>query len=100
MKKPLRATFCALPLILLCSCWGGGDPGRERLQSFVESTADLAIQKVGTAYLKEKAPFLVPLLDTNEDGFVSLDEVRELEGSPESMALLIELLSRRLSEGE
>lgn len=65
-------------------------PVRERFQAAATAIGDAAIRLKATAYLNEKAPFLLPVIDTNRDQTVSLDELLSFDTSkPETWALLL-----------
>lgn len=62
---------------------------QERLTNFVAALGDVAVQIKGTEYVKAHAPHLMPILDVNQDGTLSVPELMSLDfEEPATLALL------------
>ena len=92
-----RLALLLLPALtmLLCSCSSGSSIQRpefdaERLNALAVALGKAYVASNGTAFVAEKYPQLVPLLDANENGLLELGEMLTLaETDPAVLAGLV-----------
>ena len=71
-------TLLLLLLLPLCSCQAFRDLAKDEARKFWNEEGKPAVEEKITAKIMEKAPQLMPVLDTNKNGKVELDEIKSL----------------------
>lgn len=96
-KNKSRSLVLFTLLLFVCcaalpSCAIEGPPkvsSQIRLQRFVLALGDAVVMTKGTELVLEKAPHLMPILDVNEDGKLTVTELMTLDfEDPATLALL------------
>ena len=91
MATLMRWAAAAAVLLALAGCSFFDNPTtRDRIEEQALEAADELMRGPVTDLIKAKAPMLMPVLDANEDGKVSLEEAREIDiEDPATLATLV-----------
>lgn len=71
-------TLLLLLLLPLCSCEAFRNLAKDEARKLWQEELKPAVEEKITAKIAEKAPQLMPVLDTNKNGKVELDEIKSL----------------------
>lgn len=75
-------------------------PASERLANFAATLTDVVVQLKGTQFILEKAPHLMPILDLDRNGVLSLAELASIDlEEPATLVLLFLALEELIKRG-
>ncbi|MCR9245639.1 MAG: EF-hand domain-containing protein [bacterium] len=94
MKKNTIVSFLFLLTLMACSSSPERERRRARLLRIAETVGDVWLQTEGSARLRREAPDAFAALDTNNDGVLSTEEIRNVAPESAAAASAIELLSK------
>lgn len=95
--KPSLLILLLLPMFLMaCTASPASKSKVDRLLGIARAIGDPVIQAEGAKLVLEYAPELMPVLDANGDGVITLAELEGAEISEEAAAILLVQVVKRL----
>ncbi|MCP4899939.1 MAG: hypothetical protein GY906_23470 [bacterium] len=89
----------SLFLVAACSSSPRSVEIEERIVAIAETIGDTTIRLKGAAFIMEHAPALMPLIDSNGDQIITLEEVKAVDfDDPVTVVMLLTILQPLLEK--